>query len=202
MGKRRGLIRTTLLGGILYLVPLVVLAAVLGKAMQIAQQLGQPLVRGIEAAGLGHVLTPQAIAILLLVLFCLAAGLFAQTGVAKRIAEFIETKLLVNVPGYGFYKSVGASFTGFEEAGSAKVAMVQFDDLWQLALVMDALEDGRFAVFIPDAPEPRTGTLCYMAPERVRLLGIPVKSAMLLLRRMGQGSREVLKGGLAPPTRE
>lgn len=202
MGKQLGLIRTTLLGGILYLVPLVVLAAVLGKAMQIAHGIGQPLVRGIEAAGLGHVLTPQAIAILLLLLFCLAAGLFAQTGIAKRIAQVIETKLLVNVPGYGFYKSVGASITGFEEAGTARVALVQFDDAWQLALVMDELEDGRFAVFVPDAPEPRTGTLYYMAPERVRMLGIPVKAAMLLVRRMGQGSREVLKGGLVPPTRE
>jgi uncharacterized membrane protein len=202
MGKRRGLIRTTLLGGILYLVPLVVLAAVLGKAMQIAHSVGQPLVRGIEAAGLGHMVTPQVIAILLLLLFCLAAGLFAQTRIAQRIAGFIETKLLANLPGYSFYKSVGASITGIEDAKAAKVAMVQFDDAWQIALVMDELEDGRLALFIPDAPEPRTGAVCFMSPERVRPLAIPMKSAMLLMRRMGQGSREVLKGVPAPATRE
>jgi len=69
-------------------------------------------------------------------------------------------------------------------------------------LAMDELEDGRVAVFIPDAPEPRNGTVCFVSPERIRPLAISAAAAMKLLRRTGQGSGELLKAGESAATRE
>lgn len=188
-----GLLRATLIGGVLYLVPIVLLLAILGKAMQIAHQISPPLLRGIEAAHLGHFLSPRIVAVLVLVLFCLAAGLFARTALAKRIGARLDSTL-ANLPGYSFYRSMGDSLAGAEPAGVRAVVMVSIEDAWQIALVMDELEDGLLAVFVPDVPQGRSGSLYFMHPDRVRPLPISMKAAMLALRRMGIGSRELLKG--------
>src|SRR5687767_9667629 len=105
MPRTLGFVRTTLVGGLLYLVPIVVLLAVLGKAIGIAHQVSPPVVKLIEAVHLGEILTPQVVAILLLVLFCFAAGLFARTAFAKRIGRALETRVLANLPGYELIKS-------------------------------------------------------------------------------------------------
>jgi uncharacterized membrane protein len=193
---RVGFVRTTLVGGVLYLVPVIVLLAILGKAMELAHGISAPTARMIESAGLGRILTPQVAAVLLLVLFCFGAGLFARSAVAKRFGTFLDTKVLVYVPGYSLFKSMGESLVGVEPAGVRNLVMVSIEDAWQLAVVVDELEDGHMAVYVPDVPEGRSGALYFMTPDRVRPLTIPLQSAMLVLRRMGTGSRELLKGGI------
>ena len=200
MKDRPGFIRTTLVGGILYLVPIVLLVFVIGKAAQLMSGISPPFVRAIDRVGLGDILTPQVVAILLVVLFCFGAGLFARTVVAKRIVTFLETNLLANLPGYSFYKSVGASLAG-DETQVGTLAFARIEDAWQIALVVDTLENGLLSVFVPDVPQGRSGSLYFMAPDRIRPLDIPIKDAMSTLRRMGMGSREILKGvpHLDPP---
>jgi hypothetical protein len=65
MSQMPGFVRTTLVGGLLYLVPIIVLPAILGKAVQVAQQVSPPVVNLVTAAHLGGILTPQVVAILL-----------------------------------------------------------------------------------------------------------------------------------------
>ena len=164
-----------------------------GKALQFARRVSPPLLAGVEAAHLGGILTPQVVAILLLLLFCLAAGVFALTALARSIGAFLETRPFDNLPGYSFYKSFGESLVGVEAAGARELVMVSTEDAWQIAMVVDELEDGLLAVYIPGVPEARSGSLLFVTPDRVRPLSISMKSAMLTLRRMGVGSRELLK---------
>jgi len=48
---------------------------------------------------IGGILAPQVVEVLLLLLFCLAARLFARTAVAKRFGQFLGTKVLGNSNG-------------------------------------------------------------------------------------------------------
>lgn len=198
MDKKPGIIRSTLIGGLLFLLPLVLLVAILGKAMQIAHQVSPPVLRGIRAAHLGDILSPQVVAIILLLAFCIIAGLFARTDLARRIGASLDN-VLANIPGYSFYKEFGGSLAGVESATARAIVMVSMEDAWQLAMVVDELEDGLLAVYIPGVPEARSGSLYFVSPDRVRPLSITPKAAMQTLRRMGVGSRELLKGTLLPP---
>lgn len=193
MNTRTGFLRTTLIGGVLYLIPVVLLLALLGKAMQIAHQVSPPILQGVEAAHLGHILSPQVIAVLLLLCFCLLAGLFSQTVLGRRISAGIDGKL-GNLPGYSFYKGVGDSLVGAEPEGMRRTVMVSIEDAWQIGMVVDELEDGLIAVYVPAVPEAHSGSLFFMEPDRVVPLSIGVKTAMQTLRRMGVGSRASLKG--------
>ncbi len=194
MPKTLGFIRTTLVGGILYLVPIVVLLAILGKAIGLAHHVSPPLLKLLDAAHLGRVLTPEIVAILLLVLFCFAAGLFARTAFAKRIGRTLETRLLANLPGYEFIKGLSDSIAGVDASGTRDPVMARIEDAWQIGFIVDRLDDGHLAVYVPGVPQSRSGSLYFMTPDRVQPLAIPLISVLKTLRRMGMDSNELLHG--------
>jgi uncharacterized membrane protein len=192
MNSKTGYLRSTLIGGVLYLIPIVVLVVILGKALEIAHRIAPPIVRLVDAAGMGHILSPQVVAVLLLVLFCLAVGRLAQSGIGKRLGSRLDDTL-GNLPGYAFYRSIGEGIAGVESRDLRQPVMVSIEDAWQLGMVVDKLEDGLLAVYIPSVPEGRSGSLYFMDPDRVRPLSISVKTGFKVLRRMGVGSGELMK---------
>jgi len=189
-------LKATLIGGVLYLVPIVVLLVILGKAIQIANRIAPPLINLVERVGLGHILTPQVVSILILFLFCLAAGLFARTRVAKRIGAYLEDKILMNLPGYSMLKSIGESAVGVNASGIRDAVMVRIEDAWQVAFIVDQLADGLLAVYVPGVPDCRSGSLYFMTRERVKALDIPVECALKIVRRMGVGSSQFFRDGI------
>ena len=92
--------RTTLVGGILFLVPIVVLIIVLNKALAIAHKLVDPIAARLPFESLIGLCTPHVLAITLLLIFCFVAGLFARTALAKRSVNWLESAVLSNVPRY------------------------------------------------------------------------------------------------------
>src|SRR5207247_8641502 len=84
MKKFGHFLRTTLVGGILFLVPIVVLIIVLNKALAIAHKLVDPLAARLPFESLIGLRTPHVFAIALLVIFCFVAGLFARARLAKK----------------------------------------------------------------------------------------------------------------------
>src|SRR5439155_24568062 len=101
-GACRHFLRTTLVGGILFLVPIVVVLIVLNKALAIAHKLVDPLAARLPFESLIGFRTPLVLAITLLVIFCFVTGLFARTALAKRSVGWLESSVLSNVPGYQF----------------------------------------------------------------------------------------------------
>jgi uncharacterized membrane protein len=61
---------------------------------------------------------------------------------------------------------------------------------------VDEIEAGQYAVFVPDAPNPRSGGLYFMAEDRIRRLDLKIIEAQSCLRRLGVGSGELLRGRL------
>lgn len=195
MDKVLGFIRTTLVGGLLYLVPIVILIIVLGKAMSIAHKVAPAFSGVIAELQLADILTPRLFAVMLLIVFCFAAGLFSRTALAKSIGSFLDSKVLINIPGYGLLRSMGGGSEGIESFAHRPV-LVSIEDAWQIAFVVDKLDDGSLAVYVPGVPEARSGSLYFMTSDRVRPLEIPASAAFQALRRMGVGSNQLFKGKL------
>ena len=101
-------VRATLVGGILFLVPIMVLVIILEKALGLAHKFVEPLAAHIPVKSIIGLRTPVLLAITLLMLFCLLAGLFARTRLARKIVLALEGTILSKVPGYAFLKDVTA----------------------------------------------------------------------------------------------
>lgn len=181
-------IKTTLIGGAVFLIPLIVLLLVLGKAVQLIRLATVPISKMLPMETLIGVAIIDLLTLLALVLLCFGAGMLAKSAPAKRLYHRLDEGLLV-LPGYAFIKSFADHFKlDQSEATPLKPVLVRFDDFEQLCFEVERLADGRVVIFIPGAPDPWSGSLVYVTAERVAALTLSVPQAITHLRRLGQGT--------------
>ena len=191
--------RTSLVGGILFLLPIVVLAIIAGKALAIARKIVGPLAAHLPEDSVFGLDMPKLLAIGLLVLFCFLAGVFARTRLAQKGVSWLETTVLSNLPGYEFIKNLSGNLLGDENKKAYPVVLARSEDCWQLAFLIERLDGGHVTVFVPGAPSPQSGSVYFMTEDRIRLLDIPSPAATKCLKRYGLGSNALLGKSLSAP---
>ncbi|WDF60134.1 DUF502 domain-containing protein [Flavobacterium sp. KACC 22758] len=187
------IIKATFLGGILFLVPLVVLLIILEKGYGIIQKITLPLVNNLPRVHVLGIALQELIGILIIILICFAAGLLARTARAKKLIQKLEDGILSFVPGYSFMKSMNESIMGFESKQDLKVILVPTDAGWQFAFLIEQINENNFTVFIPDAPNPWSGSVVLVEKKDIREIEITQKEALACIRKLGYGSKELLK---------
>ncbi|WP_254509291.1 DUF502 domain-containing protein [Anatilimnocola floriformis] len=185
-------VKSTVVGGIFVLVPLVLLCVVLGQAATFAYEIIHPVILLMPVHNASTVSLAFAIAILVVVLVCFLAGLLARTAVSQWFVGSLEQVILTFVPGYGLMKSMGQGWVGIRGEEPHQPVLVQFDDSAQIGFLMDTLADGRQVIFVPDVPTPWSGTLVLMAAERISPLPFSTKQAIDCLRQLGANSSKLL----------
>jgi len=196
-------VRATLIGGILFLLPIVVLVIVIGKAEEISIRVVAPLASRIAMKSMAGIPMATILAIGVLVLFCLFAGLFAKTRLARKIVEWLESVFLYNIPGYDFFKGISESLMGYEAGHAYQVVLARIEEAWQIGFLMERLESGHYAVFVPGSPSVWSGSVYLMTEERFQRVDISRIEAVKCLRRLGVGANELLGrriGGQALPS--
>lgn len=186
------LLRATLVGGLLFLLPLILVALLLGHAIHLAGTVTQPIANLLT---LDRVIGPageKALAVLGLVVIALAAGLVAHTALGRRLSRRVEHSLLGGLPQYQMMKSMAEGLARVEQGDGVTPALINIEEAWQIGYLIEPLENGWMTVFLPQAPTPMSGNVMYLPPERVRRLDITMTQAMLLVKHMGVGSAAAL----------
>ena len=98
----RKLIGTTLIGGVIFLIPLVFIVAVLGKAIQIMKSVAVPLSKFIPVESVAGVAVVPILIGTILFLSWLLTGLFARSPWGKRLYAKVDNVLLQMIPGYAW----------------------------------------------------------------------------------------------------
>ena len=179
---------TTILGGVLFLTPIVVLGIVLNKAFDVMRRGLQPLTALIpQNLASGPAMT-AILAIFVLALLCFLAGLSARTAPAQKVVSGLETAVLSKLPGYEYLKQAGTSVLGLGEMAEHPVVFAHLGGAWRIGVQTDVVGAGLVAVFIPNSPNPMSGSVFLIAADQVRPADLPLASAIACLRRCGAGS--------------
>ena len=195
-------IKTTIVGGIVFLVPLVLLLLVLRHAMSFAGKIAGPIAAVFPEHRIAGVALATIIAALVLLLLSFVAGLLARTDVGRNLGRWLEDSLLGNLPQYRMVKSLAEGLAQVEDAQNLRPALVSIEGGWQLCYLLEEVRAGWVAVFLPQSPTPMSGTVMYMPAERVRPLDMPIGEAMLLVKRLGVGSAHSLRSADLTPVPE
>jgi len=190
------IIKATFLGGIIFLVPLVVLLIFLEKGYGIIQKTTLPLVNNLPRINVLGIALQELIGILLIIIICLLAGLLAKTSNAKKLVQKLEDSILSFVPGYSFMKSMNENILGIESKDDLKVILVPTDAGLQFAFLIEQISEEKFTVFIPDAPNPWSGSVVFVDKKDIQDIDITQKQALACIRKLGYGSKELLKNKL------
>lgn len=193
MNAFRSFLKSTVVGGLTFLIPLVLLIIVLKHALQIASKAAVPLAKLLPFSQLGGVAVATLLAVAMLLLIAFLAGLVARTTSGRRMTHWFEDSILGGLPQYRMVKAMAEGFAHVENGANLQPVLVFIDDVWQLAYRMEELHDGWVAVFVPQSPTPMSGNLLFVEATRVRPLDMPMREILVLVKRMGTGAAAALK---------
>ena len=186
--------KATVIGGLMFLVPVVLVLVVLGKALQFAGKVAQPIARTLPVSHMGGVAVATLIAVAILLLIALLAGLAARTGPGRRVTHWFEESILGGMPQYRMVKSLAEGLTQLENGTGMRPVLMRGDEGWTLGYQMEELPNGWRVIFLPASPTPMSGNVIYAEAARVQTLDLSMSEAMQLVKRLGIGSAEKLRG--------
>ena len=182
------MLRTTLLGGVLVVVPIYFTALLLAKALGGLAGLLRPIAAGLPS-GLP---APEIMALLVVLALCFVAGAAVQTGWGRWAKEAIDRRLFDRIPGYSLIRGLAGRLTGQESDSTFAPALVEIEDALVPAFVVEEHEDGAYTVFVPSIPTPAAGTVYILERSRVHLVDVPFTKAVSVISKWGAGSRDLL----------
>jgi uncharacterized membrane protein len=185
-------VKTTLIGGLLFLVPLVATIVILSKAMRYVAQILRPVEHVLSRQTIVGLAVADILAVVCLLAIGFFAGLFARTTLGKRISRRIEELILGKIPGYTLLRGIVGDPENISGNPKLKVALASIDDAWLFSFIVEELPDGMLAVFVPSAPTPTAGNVYMMTEQQVKRLDVPVAAATKCIMQLGVGAGELL----------
>lgn len=186
--------KTTVLGGLIFILPLVLIFVLIEKAIHLLRGPVQkllPMFSGYDIAGV----TLLSLATLAgLILLCFLAGLLAKTTAASHVVDAIENKVLGNLPGYQLVKDAAGRMAGLENDDGSKVGLIAEGEGWRVCLVLESV--GEFlTIYMPDGgPAGGTaGEVRLIPASHVIITGLTWLTLLTNLRRGGRGLLEAMQ---------
>jgi uncharacterized membrane protein len=184
------LTKTTLIGGLLVVLPIYLSILLLLKTLAAIFALLSPVTAAIPAGRQFR----QVIAILIVLAVCLVAGAVVRTRAGRRAKRMLERSVLSKIPGYSLVRGLTERVSGEEREGAFQPALVEIEDALSPGFIIEELEDGRYTVLVPSVPTPAAGALFILPKERVHPLDVPFTQAVTVISKWGAGAGALARG--------
>lgn len=179
--------KTTLIGGLLVILPIYICFLLIAKSISVAGALVSPITNQIPAA----LQFRQLIAILIVIAVCFLAGIVLRTGAGLRAKNALERNLLERIPGYTLIRGLAGRVAGQQEDETFAVALVEIEDALVPAFIVEEHDDGAFTVFVPSVPTPAAGAVYILPKERVHFVDVPFTKGVSVISKWGSGARDL-----------
>ncbi|WP_033416189.1 DUF502 domain-containing protein [Hahella ganghwensis] len=206
MDKLKLIIRNAFIGGVVILLPLVILGLFFRWLFRTVTDLIQPFTDLFIKWTQAPEMLGDLVVILLIILACILVGSITATGIGRYLHAKFDHHLQRLAPGYQMVKDIVNQLFGdrsnspFKSGAVAEVQVFGIDTPTSVtAIVTSKHEDGRYTVFVPTGPNPTTGFVFHVAAECVKLRpDIKVESAIRTIISCGAGSSQLFKFGSVP----
>jgi uncharacterized membrane protein len=194
MTKSQSFIRTSLLGGLIVLLPIAILVFAFNWLFNLIRRIINPLTQWVMERGQFQEFIATLIALGLVVGICFVVGVFVRTQVGRFIHEQVEKRLFRVAPGYNLVKETVMQFLGNRKSPFGAVAMVRLFGTPTLmtAFITDEHENGWCTVFVPTGPNPTSGLIYHLPGENVFRVEHPVEDVMRSIISCGAGTSTIL----------
>ena len=178
-------VRSTLTGGILFLLPAVLIYVLIEKGFAVLMKLSEPISRKMPTVIFG-LDGSKLVTLLILLMVCFFAGLLFRSKKVRDAVARLEDKVLVFIPGYILLKSITADAIGVKLDDKLTPILVQDGESWNLGFLVE--EGSRVStVFLPDAPKHDAGEVKIVPTGNIRKLDIPNNQFTKSINTYGKG---------------
>ncbi len=194
MKKFLEFLKTTIIGGFLVLLPVVVVLLLLSLAVATVITAIDPLMEVLPIKGLGGLAVTTLVAILLLLVFCFLTGLLVQMRIGRLGKEWVERFLLERLPGYLMFKNLTRRIAGEEGIEFAPGLMDLYgSEARALGFIIEEHENGTFTIFIPLSPMATVGQVFVLPESQVQKLEVKFVDVVNSLTQWGMESKKLIQ---------
>lgn len=180
----RDFVGTAIVGGLLVLVPLYLAVLLLGKAMGTVVGVVKPIASMLPE----WVPADRLLSLLIVLLVCFAVGVAVRTPSGAALRDRLDRSLFGKLPGYDLFRSLSLRAAGKSDQAGWKPAIVEIEDAYVPAFIVEKLTDGSYTVFVPSVPTPFAGAVYVLNPDRVHEIDVPVAQAVRAISQWGAGT--------------
>lgn len=204
-----GFLKTTLLGGIVFLLPIAVVLWLVAQAGQVlygvyssANQYRVEHKKEIaEYADLGTIeyLSLAGATIVLLIGLCFVAGMLARRSIGRWFSDRAERYLTMLFPRYAVFKD---QLTGNLGTASLQPVVARIGPATRIGMEVERDAKGRVVVYLPGAPDPWSGTVQIVEAADVSPLPGDFADVMATFEQLGRGTAKFIDRSASVASKE
>ncbi len=186
--------RTTLIGGLLAVLPLALIVIFFRWIIGIITNFLRPVVELIEVSNDLQKVILYFLAIIALLALFFFIGLIIKTRIGRFINEVLEQKYLMRIPGYKIARDTVLNFSGKNRSFFKEVVLVDVFNSGTLMTGFITDEHGAFyTIFVPTGPNPTSGNIYHINKDRVTLTSASIDMGMKSIIACGAGSTDIFE---------
>lgn len=193
MKRIAAFLKATTLGGLFVLLPVVAVFVLLAKAVVTAHSVALTIME--TFAGPESVVAefPMVYAVLIVVLISFIFGLVMISRLGRSVGTWVERTLLFRIPGYAAARAIIGGLANAEREGVVKSGLLKMSEgIECFVFITEDHGNGKLTIFIPETPNPGTGTVQIVSRELVRPLNVRITNIAHALQQWGVGSAKLL----------
>jgi uncharacterized membrane protein len=184
--------KTTLLGGLFVILPLLLLYMLMAEVVDIIVVLATPIADLFPEGTFDEIKYQWILALILIVCVSFIIGLALRTETGRRIGRWIENVILGRLPAYKALKGLTTGFAEAGKEGAFKPAMlVSADGEKEPAYVVEDHGDGQVTVLLPWSPASFAGSLKVVNQDRIEVLDVSIGDFSRVLGNWGIGASDI-----------
>ena len=193
MKKIIDFLKTTIVGGLFVLLPIILLYLALGKVIEVLVAMATPFADLFFPGRFNDTRFPVLVAIMLLIVVSFILGLLMLSGTSRRFGNWIERIILGRLPAYNALKSLTAGFADSQQESSFKPAFLRHaDSSKEFVYIVESHGDGNLTLMIPWTPTPFAGSIKIVPEDQVDLLNVKMGELTEILSHWGIGAKNLI----------
>ncbi len=194
MQRLKRFTRTTVLGGIVVLLPVFLAGFFIHWVFSVVTGLIEPLTKILVIKARMNERLADVLVLVVIIGICFFVGLVVKTKLGRYTHRVVEKRILKVMPGYTLFRNTIKQFLGQKRTPFSRVALVRAfgNETLMTAFVTDEHPDGNFTVFVPSALNPTTGLILHLQKKHVHLVDASVEDTMRSIISCGAGSCKLL----------
>jgi uncharacterized membrane protein len=195
MKQLKTFVMTTILGGIVVILPAAILLFVFQWLFGMVLGGIKPMTDTLVKQSNFGVALATIIVLGIIVGGCFLLGLLIKTKLGKMLHKGIEKAILHRFPGYSLLRETVEQLLGGKKSPFSTVALAQIygNETLMTAFVTDEHENGMFTVFVPTGPNPTSGNIFHLEAKYVHVVDVSVESTMRSIISCGAGSQKLIE---------
>jgi uncharacterized membrane protein len=181
-------LKTTILGGLFVLLPLLLLYLTLSEGVGLVITLASPIIELLPVEAFDDPGERKVLALIIIIIISFLIGLFSRSESGRSLGQWFEKSTLNHLPVYKVLKKLTQGFTDSSDNTFKPALFESTNGVWDLVYMVEDHGNGKVTILLPYAPTAFTGPVKIVKKNKIELLNTNFAEFTKVLNHWGVGT--------------